>query len=333
MARDEQRSDPPATPIAGRAKRIRARLGRGAGRAWTLLTKSIEAFAEHHGTQLAAGASYYALLSVFPAAIVLVAVFGIAIGDTDARTEVVDALFEALPLTDDGRSDLESVIGGVTRNAEALGIVGMAALLLTATALMGSIRNAVHIAASDEDRRPALRGKALDLLFVIGLGLLVGLSLGATIVRGFALDLGHDLGLPGRWMQSALDATGELVPLALSAAAFTAIYLVLPRRRVPLRDAWPAIVFASIGYELAKRGFSLYLASFARYSDVYGSLGAVIAFMVFVYVAAIVFIVGAEMVALWPRVRGGDFDSTKPGEPLPAQVLGFLKGLVIERRK
>jgi len=333
MARDELRPDPPATPIAGRVGRLRTRLGRAAGRSWTLLAKSIEAFVEDHGTQLAAGMSYYALLSVFPAAIVLVAMFGIVIGDSDARTEVVDSLFEALPLTDEGRGDLESVIGGVTRNAETLGIVGLLALLLTATALMGSIRNAVHIATSDEDRRPALRGKALDLLFVVGLGLLVGLSLGATIVRGFALDVGDDLGLPGRLMQSALDAAGELVPLALSAAAFTAVYLVLPRPRVPLRDAWPAIAFTSIGYELAKRGFSLYLESFARYSDVYGSLGAVIAFMVFVYVAAIVFMVGAEMVSLWPRVRRGDFDSTGPGTPLCDQVLGFLKGLVVERRE
>jgi membrane protein len=327
MARDERRPDPPA---AGRAKRSRAALGR----AGTLLAKSVEAFADHHGTQLAAGMSYYAILSVFPAAIVMVAVFGIVIGDSDARTEVVDALLEALPLTDaQGRGDLESTIGGVTRNAEAVGIVGLAALLLTASALMGSARNAVHIAIADEEPRPALRGKALDLLFVAGLGLLVGLSLGATIVRGFALDLGEDLGLPGRWMQSTLDVAGEAVPLALTVAAFTAIYLVLPRRHVPLRDAWPAIAFASIGYELAKRGFSLYLESFARYDDIYGSLGAVIAFMVFVYIAAIVFIVGAEMVALWPRVRRGEFESTEPGEPLRDQVLGFLKGLVVERRK
>jgi hypothetical protein len=43
--------------------------------------------------------------------------------------------------------------------------------------------------------------------------------------------------------------------------------------------------------------------------------------------------VGAEMVSLWPRVRRGDFDSTGPGTPLCDQVLGFLKGLVVERRE
>ena len=135
-------------------------------------------------------------------------------------------------------------------------------------------------------------------------------------------------------IEDVLTATGALLPIAISALVFTVLYTVLPVNRPRIRDIWPAIVFATIGFELVKRGFSVYLDEFADYSAVYGSLGAVVAFMVFVYIAAIVFLFGAEMAALWPEVRrrrarpgrrgDDDGDSKSFGE----EVRDFLKSLV-----
>ena len=65
---------------------------------------------------------------------------------------------------------------------------------------------------------------------------------------------------------------------------------------------------AAVGFELAQRGFALYLENFSDYSAIYGSLGAVITFLVFIYIAAMVFLLGAEMATLWPRVRAGEFE-------------------------
>jgi membrane protein len=95
---------------------------------------------------------------------------------------------------------------------------------------------------------------------------------------------------------------------------------------------WPGILLAAVGYELAKRGFALYLENFGNYSAVYGSLGAVITFLVFIYIAAMVFLMGAEFAALWPRVRRGEFDDSGEGKPFGEEVRGFLRGLVFERR-
>ena len=313
--------------------RLRGRAGRALGLAGKLTERSIDAFFRNHCPQLAASLSYYALFSIFPAAIVLAAIFGLVVGD-DARGEVVDFLFEELPVSDDeGRRDLESIVDGVTRNTGTLGIVGVVGVLYSASALMGAIRNSLAIVWETEHDRPPLRAKALDVLLLLALGLLIALSLLVTVLRGLAIDLGNDLGFPGRALESALDVSGFLIPLGLSVIAFAVVFVVLPRPHQRLRDVWPGVLLAAIGYELAKRGFALYLDHFADYSAVYGSLGAVITFLVFIYIAAMIFLLGAEFAALWPRVRGGEFDGTGEGKPLREEVLGFLRGLVIERRR
>ena len=318
----------------GPVARLRARAGHGVGRAAKLTERSVDAFFKHRCSQLAASMSYYGLLSIFPAAIVMAAIFGLVIDDDKARTEVVDFVFDALPLTEDqGRADLENAVDGVTRNTATLGIIGLAGLAYSASALMAAVRNALAVIWGTESERPPLRAKALDILLILGLGLLIALSLSVTILRGFAVDLSKDLGFPGRVLESTLDYSGFLIPFGLSLVAFASLFVVVPRPHPRLRDVWPGVLFAAVGYELAKRGFTLYLENFGNYSAVYGSLGAVVIFLVFIYIGAMVFLMGAEFAALWPRVRRGEFDDGGDGTPLGEQVRGFLRGLVLERKE
>jgi membrane protein len=319
----------------GGVGRIRARAGHAVGRAAKLTERSVDAFFRHRCSQLAASISYYGLLSIFPAAIVLTAVFGLVIDDDEARKEVVDFLFENLPVTEvQGRADLEDAVRGVTRNTAALGAVGVAGLLYSASALMGATRNALATVWETESDRPPLRAKALDILLFLGLGLLIVLSLAATIVRSFAVDLSKDLGFPGRALESTLDYSGFLIPFALLLIAFAVVFIVVPRPHSRLRDVWPGVLLAALGFELAKRGFALYLENFGNYSAVYGSLGAVVIFLVFIYIGAIVFLLGAEFAAMWPRIRRGEFDDGgEDGASFGEQIRDLLRGLVFERRK
>jgi membrane protein len=90
------------------------------------------------------------------------------------------------------------------------------------------------------------------------------------------------------------------------------------------------VLVAAIGYELAKWGFTIYLTHFAHYGAVYASLGSVIAFLVFVFVAANIALLGAEMASEWPRVRAGAYDG-QPGPPLYRQLLDVARGLFVRR--
>lgn len=300
-------------------------------RTWALIWNALGRLGPHRATQFAASMAYYALFSLFPTAIVLAAAAGFFLDDVQAREDVVDFLFDELPLADtsEGRGDIDKLVRGVTNNAGTLGVLGVVVLLISASALMGATRNAVDAIFGGRVTRGFLRGKGIDLLLVLGVGVLFVLSFASTILSQFDIDRGDSV----LWaIESIFTWSGFLLPMVLSAAVFGVLYTRLPVEHQRVRDVWPGIVFATLAYELLKKGFSVYIDNFANYSAVYGSLGAVIAFMVFTYAASLVFLIGAEMAHLWPRVRAGEHDpggdDDGEGKSFGREVIDFAKSLV-----
>ena len=312
---------------------MRERLGALWRRLPALTERTLARFFNHRDTQIAAAISYYALLSIFPLAIVMVAVFGIVVDDQAARQRVIDFLLRNLPLDEQaGRHDLEELLAGVTRSAGALSVIGAAGLVLTASGLMGAIRNGLNSAWEVEDRRPPLQGKALDVLLVLGVGVVIALSSALAVAGRAAASVSE-------WLEEVLGGVGSALPrlllelgplssLVLAFGTFLFLYRVLPATTVRLRDVWPAALLTAGGFELAQLAFGLYLDSFGNYNAVYGSIGAVVAFAVFVFVGANVFLLGAEASAEWKTLR---HEELEPGPPWREKVRAFLKGLAVRR--
>ena len=305
-------------------------MGATAGNFWKLLVNSFKGLSAHNGTQLAAGMSYYALLAIFPAFLVAAAVAGLFLDDPEARQDVVDFLLDELPLTAaEGTADVEELVDGVVDNSGSLGLIGGITLLISASALMSAARTSIGVIYDEDCKRGALRGKGLDILLLLSVGGLLLLSFAATLVLGLDLGLGDNP--VSSVIEDILDVAGSLIPLAITAAVFVVLYRILPTTRPPYRDIWPGVAFATISLEVLKRGFSFYLDNFASYGAVYGSLGAVIAFMFFAYLASIVFLLGAEMVVLWPKLKRGELDGQPDPRSFKEKLADTLKGLV-ERR-
>ena len=323
------------TPPPSRSDRLRRR-GRLAWSRFARTTEeSVGGFFEHRQPQFAAAMGFYALFAIFPLAILVVVAFGVVIGDDDARRHVVDFLLDNLPITDDqGRDDLERLRAGVTRDTGALSAVGIGGLIVSASGLMGAARSALN-AAFDADqvdcRRPPLQGKALDVLLVFGAGLVIGLSLVLTVGLQLAARETEDLSWLGSFGATLADGIlnlGPLIPVVLAIGVFWTLYVVVPMRQVRFRDVWPGALVAGLGYELVKTGFGIYLDGFSNYSAVYGGLGAIVAFLVFVLLAASVFLLGAEAAARWPSARDAtEDDLLAPGEPIGPRVRRLIVGL------
>ena len=297
-------------------------------RTWALIWNVLDGLGAHRASQYAAAMSYYALLSLFPAAIVMAAVAGFVLDDPGARQDVIDFLFRELPLSDDeqGRNDIESLVRSVSSNYGTLGLLGLIGLLFSASALLGSARLAIDAIFGGRVSRGYLRGKGLDLGLVVSLGALLLLSFAATLLARIEPDLGSGV---LKVIEGIVSFGYFVVPALITALVFAVAYIRLPVDRQRLRDVWLGVLVATVGIELLKLGFSAFVTSVANYSTVYGSLGAVIAFMVFTYVAAIVFLIGAEIAHLWPSVRDGEHDpGDEPGPSFGEQVLDFGKSLV-----
>ncbi|MDQ3608420.1 MAG: YihY/virulence factor BrkB family protein [Actinomycetota bacterium] len=278
--------------------------------------------------KLAAAISYYALLALFPLAIIIVAVAGLVIDNDSARARVIEAILDRVPLsTDAGRIELEDLLGTVTASSGTTGAFGLVFLLVAASGVMGALRFALNTVWEVEDPRPPLRGKALDVVLVLSAGLLVAVSLTLTFVVRVVSDLSEkELGAVGGPLADAVLTTGRLLPAALALGVFTAMLRFLPSAPVRWRHALVGGLVAAVGYEGTKTLFALYLENVADLSAVYASLGTVVAFLVFVWLTTNLFLFGAELAHLLPDANG---EPDPDAGPLLRRVLGAIRGLAL----
>lgn len=268
--------------------------GRALRRTPKLLGETLREFLDDRCQQLAAAIAFYALFAIFPLTILLVAAFGVVAGDDAARREVTDLVLENVPLRESGgRRQIADALAEVTSNAGAFGIIGIAGLLFSASGLMGALRHSLSRVFDVEEGRPALLGKLFDVGLVLGVGLVVGLSLVLTVLERLATTVLPELVRP----------LGQLTPMVLAAVVFAFLYRVVPATEVRWRDCVPGAVLAAVCYEALKTAFSFYVANFASYGAVYGSIATAIAFAFFVFLSANVFLAGAELTAVWRRLR------------------------------
>ncbi len=285
-----------------------------------LCRRTAREFLDDHCTQLAAGIAYYVLFSIFPLAILLVSISGLILTDDRLRADVVEEIFRALPLSEgEGRDDLQSAVDGIAGGLSAIGLISVVGLAWSAMAMMGAIRHALDTAWDVAHRRPIVRAKLLDATLVLGVGLLIAVSVGATmflqVARLLSDDLSDALGPLGAGAHVLFDAVALLVPLLISFATFAALYKYVPSVRTRFRHVWPGALLAAVLFELLKNGFAVYLRYFGNYDAIYGSLGAVVIFLFFVYLSALALLIGAELAAEWPRLIHGRRDA--PAEPDP----------------
>lgn len=293
--------------------------------------RAVQGLLEDRGPDLAASISFRVLFSLFPLAIVLAALFAIVAEATGIRADVVEAIVDNVPLTGDGKDELRTLLEGATGSASALGLFALVGLLWAASGMMSAIRSSLNAAWDVEEARPFVWGKLVDLTLVLTAAVLVlasfVVSIGGRMVSRYASGTLGEVGLSSGAMNLL---AGILVPLLLGFGAVLWLYRVVPARRGPLRELVPGAALVAVVAVLLQNGFALYLEHFTSYNAVYGSLGAMIGFLFYVYVASLVFLLGAQLSARLPEVRDelGREREPSDGTPLSTKVRRALRGLV-----
>lgn len=297
---------------------------------WLLAKRSVSEFLDDHCAQLAASMSYYIFFSLFPLAILVVSIAGVFLTNADLRREVVDGLFEILPLPSGaGREDLESLIDPIASGSSAIGIVSILGLLWAATGMMSALRFSLDTVWDLEFRRPFVRGKLVDMALVLGVGGLLAMSISATAVlqvgREVSDSVADSLGPFGAEATGFFNVIAVLLPFLLTWLTFGIVYVIVPSVSVRKRDVIAGALVGALLFEVLKFGFSVYLRNFSNYDAVYGSLGAAIALLFFVYLGACVLLFGAEIAAEWPRVMHGHYDEDDPSDAAEAAQQATLR--------
>ncbi len=275
--------------------------------------RAIVEFVEDRGHRSAAQISFFAVLSFIPLVLLLAAAFGLVFDDADVRSRIIRTVFDSVPLANGGdRPQLERAVGDALDRAGSLGLLTTLLLIAAASGVMGALRHSINEAWDIEERPPLWRRKALDVALVLGGTSILALSVSLSATHRLADILDDEAG--GGWLLAAvLDGAGELLPLAFTALGMLFLYRVLPMHRDPLRDVWPGALVATAGLALVKAALELYFDQLADFGAIYGSLGAAMALLIFVYAASNVVVFGAEFASEWARARDLDTRSSPPG--------------------
>ena len=147
--------------------------------------------------------------------------------------------------------------------------------------------------------RPFFIRKARELGMVFGIGILFLLSLGASAIISIMRGILH---LPAADM-IIVNVASWLVAFLLILAVFLLLYKLIPNTRTYWRDIWPGALLAAVLFEIARTLFVFYLANFANYQLIYGSIASIIVLLVWIYYSAFIMILGAEFSFQYGRMR------------------------------
>jgi membrane protein len=288
------------------------------------LPRAIEDVFHDRLPQYAASISFHVLFSLFPLTIVLVSIFGLVLTDDQLRQNVIDELVSVLPVSESGQADIADSIEGIATPLSAIGFVSLIALVWGASGMMTSLRVGLENALKVERGRPAARAKLVDFALLAIVGVLVLLIVGLSAFVAFfdrlvdraAESVGIDADFPGVLIQDAV----QLVVVAVMALG---LYRFVPARKLRTRGAVAGAILTTVGIWGATKVLALLFGDFSRYNLIYGSLAGVMTFLFYVYVVALIVLLGAEFAHAWSQPPG------PPGPPLRSQIAGFLRGLFV----
>jgi membrane protein len=267
-------------------------------------------------TLIAAGASFYLLLALFPALAAFVSIYGF-VADPVTIADHIAFLGGVLPSggIDLIRAQLESL---AAQDEAALSFGFLSGLLLALWSANNGIKTlfeALNVAYEETEKRSFLRLNALSLLFTLG-AIIVGILfiVGVGIVPAVLAFVG----LSGA-EETLIALLRWPVLVVVSAAAISLLYRYGPSRE-PAKWRWVTWggVFAALAWLVASILFSWYLANFADYNATYGSLGAVIGFMLWTWISVVILLLGAELNAELEHQTARD-STTGPELPMGAR--------------
>lgn len=248
---------------------------------------------EDRVTLIAAGAAFYLMLAIFPALGAFVSIYGF-VADPTSIAGQIEFLQGVLPSggLDLIYGQLES-LAGQDPGALSLGLViTLAVSLWSANNGVKTLFEALNIAYEEEEKRSFIRLNLIALAFT--LGFMVAMIVLITAIGVVPAILAFvNLGM----MTQTLISVGRWVfVLGLMVIGISLLYRFGPSR-APAKWRWITwgSTFATMVWLVASIGFSYYLQNFADYNATYGSLGAAIGFMLWIWLSAVILIVGAEL--------------------------------------
>jgi membrane protein len=279
---------------------------------WDIVVRVYHNISEHHVVVVAAGVTFYSLLAIFPAIAALVSLYGL-FADPSTISAQLQSLGDILPggALDVIREQMTRVASQGNKTLGLTFLVSLAVSLWSANAGIKSLFEALNIVYGEDEKRGLIKLNAVSLGFTATAIVFAVLAVAAVVVLPVALQF---IGLQ-RIAELLLKIVRWPVLLVIVVLGIGVIYRFGPSRETA---QWRWITwgsaFAAVGWLIASGLFSWYAANFGTFNKTYGSLGAAIGLMMWMWISTMVMLVGAEFDAEMEHQTARD---TTEGPPQP----------------
>ena len=307
-ARGVQRS-PRSTLLRQIATRVHAEVRLALLAMW----RGVTGFYNSEDLTFAASIAYYALLSLFPFFLLAFALLGNATSNEADRAAIFDFVFRYFPRQFDF---VQNQLKSFAENKVQLGVAGSIIMVWAAMGVFGALTSAINHAWGVDKQPNYFKHKLISFVMLImaGVLLLVGLLLISAInVSG------------ARWFAGVIAQSPGLLVLQGIAVrwATTVIFILIvglvfyfvPNAKVRFRDVWLGAILTGLLWKAALAGFSQYVRDLSRFS-VHGSIAAVVVFLLWIFLSAVILLYGVEVTAAYARLRRRRPDEI-PAAPSP----------------
>jgi membrane protein len=261
---------------------------------------------------LAAGVAFYAFLSIFPALIAIVSIYGL-FADPATITNQLNSMTAALP--EQAKQVITDQVTSLASRRSTLGIglvISVAIALWSASAGINNLLTAINVAYDEEEKRSFVKKRLMSL----------GLTLGAIVFM--VIMLGIVAVLPP--LLKAVFGTGVLrwvVLVLLVAVALAILYRLGPDRDAP-RMAWVSVgaIVATVLWLVASIGFSIYTSTFGNYAKTYGVFAGIVVLLFWLWISMYAVLLGAEINA---ESEQQTIEDTTKGQEKPLGERGAVK--------
>lgn len=265
---------------------------------------ALDGFNEANAAHVAAALAYYTIFSLFPLLLALIAVASFFLEGEQVKQQVVSSVMQVVPIS---RDLIRSNIDQVLERRGTVGVAGMVGLLWSGTGVFTVLLGHVNLAWDGAQERGFVERRLLGLgIGVLGiLATVLLLSFLSTpvlnVLPRLEFRLGDRVAIFDRPLWTLISSG---IPVLFTFLTFLALYRWAPKTHVRWAEAlWPALLVA-FAWEVAKRVFAWYVSSdLVQYRLVYGSLGAVVALLLWIYVSGTLVLFGAHLSAAIARSR------------------------------
>ncbi len=263
--------------------------------------RGVTGFYNSDDLTFASSIAYYALLSLLPFFLIVFAVLGNITSNPSDRVVILDFVLNYFPRKVDF---VNRQLQGIEESHIELGVASTVLMVWAAMGVFGALTSAINHAWGVEKQPNFFKHKLISFVMLV----MAGVLLLAGLLLVSAIDVSQ-----AQWFARVIANSPRLLILQGLAMKWASllifivivglVFYFVPNAKVRFRDVWFGAILTGLLWRGALAGFSLYVRDMNRLESVHGSIATVVAFLLWVYISAVILLFGAEVTAAYARLR------------------------------